>query len=58
MTAMIISKSGGHMNSFWLTDTDGYAVEFKGLEQIEAHVDIMKKEDPTITGFVAEWLTR
>ncbi len=54
MTAMIISKSGGHMNSFWLTDTDGYAVEFKGLEQIEAHVDIMKKEDPTITGFVAE----
>ena len=54
MTVMIISKSGGHMNSFWLTDTDGYAVEFKSFNHVEEHVNRMKKEDPTIIDFIVE----
>jgi ADP-ribosylglycohydrolase len=51
---MLIKKINGQMASEWIIDAEGFAVEFKSLNQIEKQVGIMKKTDPSIIDCVIE----
>lgn len=51
---MIVRKTAGAVSSEWLTDTDGYAIEFKGQSQAEKQVALMKQSDANIIDFIIE----
>lgn len=51
---MIIRKQNGKMSSEWLTDAEGFAVEFRGLAHAQMQVDLMRKSDPSIMDFIIE----
>jgi len=54
MAMMIIRKSNGAMSSEWLTDCEGFAVEFKSLSHAEAQFSLMQKTDESIVSFIVE----
>lgn len=51
---MIVRKDNGVVFSEWLTDADGYAVEFKSNNQASKQIALMKQSDATIIDFVIE----
>ena len=51
---MIVRKDNGVVSSEWLTDADGYAVEFKSNNQASKQIALMKQSDATIIDFVIE----
>jgi len=54
MAMLIIRKSNGAMSSEWLTDCEGFAIEFNSLSHAEAQFSLMQKTDKSIVSFIVE----
>jgi hypothetical protein len=51
---MLVKKVDGKVFGEWITDAEGFAVEFRSLSQIDKQVAMMQRNDPSIISHTVE----